>query len=120
MPDLCQTLLPGPGVYRWVYQWRGLLHDLCRFPGVELVPTLQGALPALTAPVDRLDAIRAQAAAYPEGDLAWLLAQHDKAQASAATMLAIVQSVSHRLTPEEGADAAREIAASVRREAARA
>lgn len=62
----------------------------------------------------RLAAIRAQAAAYPDGDLAYALAQHDAAQASAETLLSILDAMSRRLTPAEGATVAREIAASVR------
>jgi len=58
----------------------------------------------------RLAAIRAQAAAYPDGDLAYALAQHDAAQASAETLLSILDAMSRRLTPAEGATVAREIA----------
>lgn len=116
MPDLCQTLLPGPGVYVRVFHWRALRLDLCRFPGVELVPTLQGALPALTAPVDRLDAIRAQAAAYPEGDLAWLLAQFDKAQATVSELGYKLDSAGHEwFETEKERDAARADLATLRR-----
>lgn len=62
----------------------------------------------------RLDAIRAQAAAYPDGDLAYTLAQLDAARASAETLLSILDAMGRRLTPAEGAAVAREIAASVR------
>lgn len=112
MPDLCQAPEPRPRVFRW----RALLHDLCRFPGVELVPTLQGALPALTAPVDRLDAIRGQAAAYPDGDLAWLLAQHDKAQATVSELGYKLDSAGHEwFETKKERDAARADLAALRR-----
>ena len=64
----------------------------------------------------RLDAIRGQAAAYPEGDLAWLLAQHDKAQATVSELSYKLDSAGHEwFETEKERDAARADLADLRR-----
>ncbi len=67
-------------------------------------------------PVRRLDAIRGQAAAYPDGDLAWLLAQHDKAQATVSELGYKLDSAGHEwFETEKERDAARADLAALRR-----
>lgn len=64
----------------------------------------------------RLDAIRAQAAAYPEGDLAWLLARHDAAQATVRELGYKLDSAGHEwFETEKERDAARADLATLRR-----